>query len=115
MQMSDAFELVREFHLKMHAPFAQSPQLLDSDLTSSAAIADQTQTNAAAAGDMLLPRSAIAMEELAEWLDAHNRNDLVGAADAWADRAYEHTCSSARQSRRDYQQLPSLTRFIART
>lgn len=30
----------------------------------------------------------MAMEELAEWLQAHVNGDVVGAADAWADRAY---------------------------
>ena len=30
----------------------------------------------------------MAIEELAEWLLAHVNDDLIAAADAWADRAY---------------------------
>ncbi len=33
-------------------------------------------------------RLALALEELAEWAAAHANQDLVAAADAWADRAY---------------------------
>lgn len=39
-------------------------------------------------GDLLLLRLSLALEELAEWLMAHATGDLVGAADAWADRIY---------------------------
>ena len=38
--------------------------------------------------ELLLSRTAMAIEELAEWLTAHSDGDLVAAADAWADRAY---------------------------
>ena len=44
--------------------------------------------DAAENGDVLLSRAAMALEELAEWVTAHARGDLVAAADAWADRAY---------------------------
>jgi predicted HAD superfamily Cof-like phosphohydrolase len=30
----------------------------------------------------------MAVEELAEWIEAHVASDLTAAADAWADRAY---------------------------
>ncbi len=33
-------------------------------------------------------RALMAIEELAEWLEAHVEGDLVAAADAWADRMY---------------------------
>ncbi|HQU43501.1 MAG TPA: hypothetical protein PK867_11865 [Pirellulales bacterium] len=36
----------------------------------------------------MLLRTALALEELGEWLSAHHRGDLVAAADGWADRAY---------------------------
>lgn len=39
-------------------------------------------------GDELMLRLCLALEETAEWLDAHLRNDLVAAADAWGDRLY---------------------------
>ncbi|TWU10512.1 Phosphoribosyl-ATP pyrophosphohydrolase [Allorhodopirellula heiligendammensis] len=31
-------------------------------------------------------RALMAVEELAEWIEAHGEDDLVAAADAWADR-----------------------------
>jgi predicted HAD superfamily Cof-like phosphohydrolase len=36
----------------------------------------------------LLSRLCLAMEELAEWSEAHAVGDLVAAADAWGDRLY---------------------------
>lgn len=39
-------------------------------------------------GDELLLRLCLALEEIAEWIEAHLRNDLVAAADAWGDRMY---------------------------
>jgi predicted HAD superfamily Cof-like phosphohydrolase len=45
---------------------------------------------AAVAGhnDLLLRRASFAVEELAEWLHAHAKNDLNAAADALGDRFY---------------------------
>jgi hypothetical protein len=33
-------------------------------------------------------RTCLLLEELAEWLSAHARRDLVATADAWADRTW---------------------------
>ena len=33
-------------------------------------------------------RLCLAVEELAEWVEAHSSGDLVAAADAWGDRMY---------------------------
>jgi len=38
--------------------------------------------------DTLIFRVCPALEELAEWVEAHAAEDLVAAGDAWGDRAY---------------------------
>lgn len=95
MQIDSALDDVREFHQKMRAPISRSPRLLPGDATTAGVIAnrlntfaDETASVAASSGDLLLSRAAMAIEELAEWLTAHERGDLMAAADAWADRAY---------------------------
>jgi hypothetical protein len=40
------------------------------------------------AGDVLVSRLCLALEELAEWGEAHAAGDPVAAADAWGDRMY---------------------------
>ncbi len=79
----------------MRAPIARTPRLLPGNATIAGAIAgklhalsDETASTAAATNDVLLARTAMAIEELAEWLTAHERSDLIAAADAWTDRAY---------------------------
>lgn len=78
----------------MDAPTSLSPTLLDCDRTAASVLAERVKTLAtetmanAPAGDVLLSRASMAMEELAEWLTAHAQGDLISAADAWADRAY---------------------------
>jgi len=92
--MQDAFNSVRQFHAAMNAPISAIPTLLACDPNAAAALAERVKTLAtetmanSPAGDVLLSRAAMAMEELAEWLTAHACGDLVFAADAWADRAY---------------------------
>ena len=95
MQIDSALDDVREFHQKMRAPISRSPRLLPGNAATARVIAvrlhtfaDETASVAASSGDMLLARAAMAMEELAEWLTAHERGELTAAADAWADRAY---------------------------
>ena len=95
MHIDSALDDVREFHKKMRAPISRSPRLLPGNATTAGVIAarlhtfaDETASAAAVSGDVLLARVAMAMEELAEWLTAHERSDLIAAADAWADRAY---------------------------
>lgn len=95
MHIDSAVDDVREFHQKMRAPISLSPRLLPGNDTTAGEIAarlhtlaDETVSVAATTEDMLLARAAMAIEELAEWLTAHECSDLIAAADAWADRAY---------------------------
>lgn len=86
---------VREFHERMKLPLASQPTLIACDPEAAYDVAGrisrldwQVRQSAATTGDLLLLRTALALEELGEWLSAHSRGDLVAAADGWADRAY---------------------------
>ena len=93
MEMQDALAMVRRFHCHIGASVADKPQLLPCHTIAARWLALQieklSRTAADGAGDdVLLSRVALALEELAEWLQAHADRDLTAAADAWADRAY---------------------------
>lgn len=92
MQIDDAIQAVRAFHEKTASPIADRPRLLPGGKDQAEALARQllvVKSEIQTDGDnLLLQRAAMAIEELAEWLQAHANGDLVTAADAWADRAY---------------------------
>ena len=92
MQLDDAIQAVRIFHERTASPIADHPRLLPGGKDRAKALAQQLlaiKAKIQADGDdLLLQRAAMAIEELAEWLQAHAEGDLVAAADAWADRAY---------------------------
>ena len=93
MEMQDALGMVRRFHRHIGTSVADKPQLLPCHAIAARWLALQVKklshTAAQGAGDdVLLSRVALALEELAEWIEAHADQDLTAAADAWADRAY---------------------------
>lgn len=95
MNINTVLNDVCDFHRGMRAPVAHTPRLLPGNAATAGAMADRLQVfadeaaqMAAATNDVLLARTAMAIEELGEWLTAHADGDLVAAADAWADRAY---------------------------
>ena len=92
MQVDDAIAAVRNFHTATDSPVTDKPCLLPGDQQAAERLAEQLlavkSTIDTTDGSVLLQRAAMAIEELAEWLRAHGGGDLVGAADAWADRAY---------------------------
>lgn len=86
---------VRDFHERMNLPLAMQPALIPCRAKATHDVADRVsqlgehvRQLAATTDDLLLLRTALALEELGEWLSAHCRGDLVAAADGWADRAY---------------------------
>jgi predicted HAD superfamily Cof-like phosphohydrolase len=92
--MQDAIDSVRDFHRHIGAPIAQSPTLLPCLSDDAATIALQLRdlattcrTLSKTAGD-LPSRLNLALEEMAEWVEAHAAGDIVAAADAWGDRMY---------------------------
>jgi len=92
MQIDDAIQAVRAFHERTASPIADRPRLLPGGKVGAEVLARQLlaiKAEIRADGDnLLLQRAAMAIEELAEWLQAHAEGNLVAAADAWADRAY---------------------------
>lgn len=92
MKIDDALAAVRDFHMGTGSPVADTPRLLSGDRHAAEALVGQLSmlksSIATNDGDVLMQRAAMAIEELAEWLLAHAKGDLVAAADAWADRAY---------------------------
>ena len=94
MKIDGALAAVAAFHRQCGSPVADAPTPLEGDAEAArelamtlGVLADQTMKSGLA-GDMLLLRTGLALEELAEWLLAHADGDLPAAADAWADRAY---------------------------
>ncbi|TWU06526.1 pyrophosphohydrolase domain-containing protein [Stieleria varia] len=85
---------VAEFHRKIGETVSESPKLLDheSDLDRDLARSLRQIAEAFNQPDspktQLTRRALMAVEELAEWIEAHDDDDLTAAADAWADRMY---------------------------
>ena len=93
MSLTEAVKMVRQFHQHIGAPIADKPQLLPGRTQQAdfigARIANLGRlAKRGADNDPFLERLSLALEELAEWAMAHANQDLVAAADAWADRAY---------------------------
>ena len=92
--MQDAIDKVREFHRQIGAPVSSSPTLLPCNQEDAEEIGNQLRGLATtcrhmtqSAGD-LPSRLSLALEEMAEWTEAHASGDLVAVADAWGDRMY---------------------------
>ena len=89
-----AVRQVADFHNAIGANIAAAPSLLSHDpvLVKETLVELQRLLSrldlSRRDGDELMLRLCLALEETAEWLDAHLRNDLVAAADAWGDRLY---------------------------
>jgi predicted HAD superfamily Cof-like phosphohydrolase len=85
---------VREFHRRIGAAVADSPVLLPCQPESASEMAGEIRElltrcrDMADDGSSLLARLCLALEEMAEWVEAHAAGDLVAAADAWGDRLY---------------------------
>src|SRR5947199_9817754 len=85
---------VSDFHRAIGARVGDKPNLLHGDASPAGAIAAELRKvesrcrEMAAGKDEFLLRLAMAIEELAEWAEAHAAADLIAAADAWGDRLY---------------------------
>lgn len=94
MDHASAQAAVTDFHLAIGAPVASGPQLLPCRESAARTMADRLRAQRTLAAELseapgdLMSRLALALEELAEWLEAHAEGDLVAAADAWGDRQY---------------------------
>ena len=95
MSLNEAVRKVRAFHQHIGAPTADALRLLPCDRNMTAMFAAKvlelswaSANFGATHDDLLILRLGILLEEVAEWLFAHIRGDLVAAADAWADQLY---------------------------
>ena len=92
--MQKQLDQVGEFHSRIGAVIADSPRLLPHDSELAGDMAGMVRAlhasidRRAGADDDLAKRTLMALEELAEWIEAHVAGDLTAAADAWADRSY---------------------------
>lgn len=92
--MQKQLDQVGEFHRQIGAVIADSPRLLPHDSELARDMAGRVRAlhasidRRAGADDDLAKRTLMALEELAEWVEAHVAGDLTAAADAWADRSY---------------------------
>lgn len=92
--MQERMNQVAEFHSRIGETVAQSPCLLEHDCKIDAELACRlrqivdsfdAQENRKS---QLVRRALMAIEEIAEWIEAHCDEDLIAVADAWGDRTY---------------------------
>lgn len=92
--MQRAIDKVRDFHRRIGAPASSLPTLLPSHQKDAEQIGRQLRAMATTCRNMthtagdLPSRLSLALEEMAEWTEAHTTGDLVAVADAWGDRVY---------------------------
>lgn len=93
--IAQAADQVRSFHRHIDAPVANAPKLLRGNPAKTLAamslvsrLGKQLLQAADGDKDIVICRAAMVLEELAEWLQAHANSNVVGAADAIADRFY---------------------------
>jgi len=92
--MKHQLQLVREFHRKIEEVISDEPRLLDHHDESDRGLAQdlrriiESRRSKSGGHSEVTKRALMAIEELTEWIEAHNESDLVAAADAWADRMY---------------------------
>ncbi|MGB7325713.1 MAG: nucleoside triphosphate pyrophosphohydrolase family protein [Rubripirellula sp.] len=92
--MEKQLNQVAEFHRKIGETIAESATLLqhdaelDADLARSLRQIADSFNRADSPTTQLSRRALMAVEELAEWIEAHVAGDIVEAADAIGDRLY---------------------------
>ena len=92
--MKIQIDQVTDFHRKIGAEVGAKPRLLSSDREAVSEIVARLRNLIRKAESRRNPnatviaRGLMAIEELAEWFEAHADGDLNAAADAWADRCY---------------------------
>lgn len=94
MDLKCILQDVTNFHKAIGASVADEPVLLPHDKSTCQEVTEALHSvceicrAGLCSGNDLFARLAMAVEELAEWVEAHEKGDLVAAADAWGDRLY---------------------------
>lgn len=92
--MDQCIEKVTQFHQHIGASIRQQPSLLPCCPAEAAKISKEVYGMIEHYGKSdkqpseFLVRFLLAAEELAEWAEAHAKQDLVAAVDAWGDRMF---------------------------
>jgi predicted HAD superfamily Cof-like phosphohydrolase len=92
--MQQQLDQVKTFHVHIGAEISDQPRLLENKDTETQELAQRLRRIIAefqfksSTLSPLVSRSLMALEEHAEWLEAHAADDLTAAMDAWADRCY---------------------------
>ncbi len=92
MRVSEALDRVRDFHKQIGESIATQPQLLPGSRTRARALARDLRSlldrYPSVPGDTLFNRARLSIEELEEWIVSHEKENLVSALDALADRFF---------------------------
>jgi predicted HAD superfamily Cof-like phosphohydrolase len=92
MSLESHLTTVRTFHQLIGELVVSQPSLLPGDRNQADEMASElrkiSKRFSELADNKLVTRAAMAVEELAEWLESHIRDDLVEATDALADRLF---------------------------
>lgn len=92
MTLEKHLSSVCSFHELIGERIASQPSLLPGDRDEAGQMAKELRTISNKFSEFsqnnLVSRAAMAVEELAEWLEAHVQENLVEAADALADRLF---------------------------
>ena len=91
MLIRQALEAVAEFHRHIGEVVASAPNLLDGSPERAGRLAGELRslgTGYRDCADPLIRRALLAIEELCEWLEAHQQESRVEALDAAADRLF---------------------------
>lgn len=92
--MNKQIEQVSDFHRSIGELVATEPRLLECDPQRDCELAHSLRQIVKSFNEKqetrshLARRAVMAVEELAEWIEAHAEGDLVSAADALGDRLY---------------------------
>lgn len=92
--MQKQLEQVKSFHVHIGAEISDQPKLMEHDDATTQELVQRIRgiisefQPKSSARCSLVSRSLMALEEHAEWLEAHAADDLTAAIDAWADRCY---------------------------
>ena len=91
MLIQQALDAVTQFHRHIGETVASDPGLLEGSRKTAASLAAELRSVGKKYGglnDQLILRALLAVEELAEWLEAHHQENTVDALDAAADRLF---------------------------
>ncbi len=94
MNLAEAQELVKDFHELIRVPVASQPTTLacEPELSRHVSstlrqLSQSCRAQSSATGELAV-RLGLALEELAEWVEANLAGDITAAADALGDRLY---------------------------